>query len=543
MAMGAAEALVQDVFGLPLLAYLCAADEPVVEARLEGTGALGPKAEAVLVRQLVPLAQHAATMAAGRGGHFIQMDLEVLGHHHEPSGTSIGNALRLEAGGDLPEHGLRTDDEVGRVLLDMLVDQYPVMLLPPDPWRPPSLALFRHPKGDELLRLVATDPELSRLFPEEDEGMEPGRIGMLYSSLGGGWTFQSVMFANAMLRSAWDAASTLVRQPSIREVADQTLSHLDLVRRAASGEAAEIRALVCFTGFTMKDGGGIATPWGPLRPLTELEKRLAPPALEGAVSTTHPDGTALTVSYAGEVVLDTTLPYALAATPHSPGDLPPAPKFPGLGELQHRVEGIQLAALLGVDRPAGSELVARLAWTFVAEPLSHGPRRQWSDARAGPAFVPYELNRDECESLGHWCELVHMHRRPAIEVAIRRVISAALVRLEPADRLVDAVIAWENLFGTAEGEPRLRISAALAWLVGEESASAREELQARLRSLYDTRSKIVHGGVVDQDSLATDANEAFGYAVRALAVLFKERPDVLTLPDGAARSLRLVLGG
>lgn len=111
-----------------------------------------------------------------------------------------------------------------------------------------------------------------------------------------------------------------------------------------------------------------------------------------------------------------------------------------------------------------------------------------------------------------------------------------------ADRLVDAVIAWENLFGTSQGEPRLRISAALAWLLAEDSG-ARETLQSQAKSLYNSRSMIVHGGKPDESELAEPANAALTIARDALRVLFRDRPDVLALPDGAARSQRLILGG
>ena len=102
------------------------------------------------------------------------------------------------------------------------------------------------------------------------------------------------------------------------------------------------------------------------------------------------------------------------------------------------------------------------------------------------------------------------------------------------------MIAWENLFGTSEGEPRLRITAAMAWLL-EQDPTSREALQGALKKLYDDRSSIVHGGSVDVGSIGTRADDALGFAVRCLRVLFRERQDVLRLADGSARSLRLIL--
>ena len=111
-----------------------------------------------------------------------------------------------------------------------------------------------------------------------------------------------------------------------------------------------------------------------------------------------------------------------------------------------------------------------------------------------------------------------------------------------ADRLVDAVIVWENLFGTSEGEPTLRISASLAWLLADDPVR-REELQRKLRSLYRERSRIVHGAMQEEPALAESANAALRVAREALLVLLWERPDLIGLPDGATRSLRLMMGG
>jgi hypothetical protein len=121
------------------------------------------------------------------------------------------------------------------------------------------------------------------------------------------------------------------------------------------------------------------------------------------------------------------------------------------------------------------------------------------------------------------------------------VISAAIDRA-PADRLVDAVIAWENLFGS-DTELSFRITASMAWLLEPSSIDDREALQTRLKGIYTTRSKILHGSVVDPRTVNAQSYDALDLAVVTLAALFRDRPDVLGLPDGAARSNRLLIGG
>lgn len=156
--------------------------------------------------------------------------------------------------------------------------------------------------------------------------------------------------------------------------------------------------------------------------------------------------------------------------------------------------------------------------------------------------MPTELSAAECDEVAFWCRQIDTHCPKRIDSAVRRTLSAAQVRTDPSDRLVDAVVAWENLFGTSEGEPRLRVSAAMAWLLTD-SPDRRLELQAEIKRLYDDRSKIVHGGTFDEHSIADRANRALELARDCLRVLLRDRTDVLALPDGSAQSLKLILGG
>jgi hypothetical protein len=164
----------------------------------------------------------------------------------------------------------------------------------------------------------------------------------------------------------------------------------------------------------------------------------------------------------------------------------------------------------------------------------------WWDPKSNPGFIPYELSVDESAGLQEWASLIDKAAHPSIRVAVRGCLSAAHARADPADRLVDAVIVWENLFGTSEGEPRLRISAAMAWLLGQDGKD-RRRLQLELKKLYDARSKVVHGGDVSPEELGTSALSALSYAVQILKSLFRERPEVLGLGDGASRSLAVLL--
>lgn len=543
--LGQTESLVLEAFGLPLLAYLCAADEGAMRARLERAGTLPEAAENVLMRELVPLAQYVATQLAARPEFPRSFSLDVLGTSTDDGSTSVGMALHRASGGEVPDELVFSgeDDPVKSAVARMAVDSYPLLLSPTDRRLPmPRVSLFRHPRRMELQAAVQSDSVLGRLFTEDDPGL--GRRGYLTTSLGHGGSFQDVMFGEMVIVSAWDMVTMASPSPSLPELIEMVYRNIDTLREALSGAQPTVRALAVFTGFTTHHARSISTPWGVLRPLQDWERELAPASLEGAVSGANSDGSQVTVSYAGEMVLETEVPYALVVG-RMPEAMDAPPKWPTIkaaDTFRRRLEGVQLAALLATDRPAGSWVAARLAWTWTGDPFGQGPHIGWSDVRSLPGFMPNELSSDECDEVGEWAQLVDSQWAPRIDIAVRRLLSAANARTDMADRLVDAVIVWENLFGTSQGEPRLRISAALAWLMANDAAG-REALQLQLKNIYDYRSRIVHGGKPDDSALAEQANIALTHALAALRTLFRDRPDVLALPDGATRSLRLIMGG
>ena len=62
------------------------------------------------------------------------------------------------------------------------------------------------------------------------------------------------------------------------------------------------------------------------------------------------------------------------------------------------------------------------------------------------------------------------------------------------------------------------------------------------KQLYD-RSGTVHGGTFNESAISERANGALDLARSSLRVLVADRHEVLSLPDGSARSLRLILDG
>jgi hypothetical protein len=347
------------------------------------------------------------------------------------------------------------------------------------------------------------------------------------------------------ISAAWSSASMSSEKPSLDDLWGAISQNMDVLRLTAMGDQPEVRVLLVFAGAVTLDEAVVSTAWGPLRPLTEPERQAAPEPLEGLIGTTDAAGKQISVSYAGDLVLETTVPLGMVV--HSTAD-PVRPEVDwrtttrGIDELRERWEGIQLATLFAVQRPANSLATLRPSWWWAEDPLSSIPAMGWFNTKDSPGFTPFELGESECNELGEWTTRIKTRRTPKVDISVRRVISATHARVDPADRLIDAVIAWESLFGTREGEPTLRVSSAMAWLLGTDFDS-RRAMQRDISGLYNLRSDIVHGTTAGGTDLAVRSNRALELAIQALAALFRDHPDVLAMPDGSERSRYLLLGG
>jgi hypothetical protein len=208
--------------------------------------------------------------------------------------------------------------------------------------------------------------------------------------------------------------------------------------------------------------------------------------------------------------------------------------------LERNSERLRLSLLLAVKRDVRVQLLP--TWRHLDDPLGHGLATGWFDPRQAVGFMPTRLTQDEVASWSEWYETLTHQRIDRINVAITRILRAVAERREPADVLIDSVIAWENIFGTAEGEPTLRVTSSLAILL-ESDTEKRKALRSRLGTIYALRSAVVHGNRSLTPADNPLCQEALEVALRAVRVLTREGANVLDLQDGAMRSQHLILGG
>lgn len=291
-------------------------------------------------------------------------------------------------------------------------------------------------------------------------------------------------------------------------------------------------------GVLLPNSAELDLGWGILRPVTPRDERFTAGLIEGQLTSTDEAGNTAVIKYSGDVVLVTDVSYRIKITSDDAQEWPK--ELRSYQDIESKLESVRLGLLLSSSKQPGTVVLP--SWRITEDPLGFGPALSWSDTRTNRGILGRQLSKREARSWRDWTKDVHKHRVASIDIAIRRTLRASAERNDPADVLVDAVIAWENLVGSQQGEPTLRVTAALAWLLQPADPAERLSRRKNLVALYHLRSGVVHGSKILQSADAAPSSEALEVAIVALRSLFADRRDLLAdCRDGNERSLKLVL--
>jgi hypothetical protein len=124
-----------------------------------------------------------------------------------------------------------------------------------------------------------------------------------------------------------------------------------------------------------------------------------------------------------------------------------------------------------------------------------------------------------------WANIVAKSHALSADIAARRLVSAISARTDSADSLIDAVMVWESLVGTAT-EVTFRVTAALAKLLAT-TPLQRRALRKELSEIYGLRSRVVHGVRVDEGEIYRASRRAIEVAAQALRASYERGADWL----------------
>jgi hypothetical protein len=459
---------------------------------------------------------------------------------HADEGKSIARELRENFVTDIRPP---TADNLEKALLDAAFEVYPALLLPPDPNMTDPLfgehlsslvpvVIYR--KSLPFMEAVKYSEDLSRIFTHVDPHIGPSVTYRSNTGMGG--TLQLWMLPDSAIRGAWQERGD--SYPSVSRFSEMTLERFRRTREVLKGKKGRAVAKIAFAGALLPSDAPLKFGAGVVRPVTVAERQNAPQSLRGQVSGQVGDEDPVTVNYDGDILLEYGFPYKiqLGVSLDDPGLTPPDMLPPN--DIDRTALRLRFALMLAVERVPRAQLMQ--TWSAFTVPIFDQRSISWSDPRQGPGFMPIQLTNEDVESWMQWFGYLSARRVDRIELALSRILRAVAERRDMSDVLIDSVIAWENLFGTKEGEPTFRVTMCLAKLL-KNSFEDRKAFKARLGKIYSLRSKIVHGSgnlQLDEHPLC---RQALDVAIDAIRILISQRTDILDIPDGAIRSSTLLL--
>jgi len=376
-------------------------------------------------------------------------------------------------------------------------------------------AVIGHPAYREGAEAVRADVDLARIITV-------GAIGPMLIAANGA----PRVSAGGVIAEAFGSAAAELRcrgvAPSAEALTAMALRNVDRMRLIGRDSPTEVATFLGFSSISLAESQELDLPWGQLA---------APVGFYGMAEfmpTARPTSAVL--------VADHRLSIEIDATSSGLGPEVPQPIVDHNEWIQLTMRLVSLAVLLGTPRAR----VAPIA-TFQHTLLPYEtPISAYHQLVLAPPPVERRLDADECLEIERWAQILDQRYSTRLEVGSRRVIAALSQRIDPSDRLIDAVTAWESLF-SADQDASLRVTGSLAWLLKPNTTAEREALQQELAGIYRLRSQVVHGRAAEPITVSAASLRATEVAVLALAGLLKDRPELIPI-DSVDRSRRLLLG-
>ncbi|MBB4930381.1 hypothetical protein F4561_001201 [Lipingzhangella halophila] len=455
-------------------------------------------------------------------------------------GLSLANEMRLHCGGTLP--AVEDEDPLAAKLFRLAIDVYPLLLIPSPkdilvPGKIFMAATFNHTERHEFYTSAMRDESLQKIFthsPENDdsEAAEESHLGIhsdfLIFSNGNGGGIQLTSLPDSILDYAWKICIAK-GGAEIDEYLDEVRTTLGVVRRVAEGKQAQVYTIVGLGGVKLEDNQSIDLSFGRLIAVQDA-------ALEVIVG--HRD-----LQQRTQAIL--LVPTHLKIMGNISGDAEVDQFYEQnsdafeshRGDLEYNILRARLALLLA---STDERLVASpVTFQTTLEPLTSSSGYSWLPIEFSGASV--NISAETALRVTNWSSILKERHPKSLNIAARRLLSAVSTRFDATDALIDAVVAWENMFGDPQ-EATLRVTGAMAKILEPNSFDDRKKLKSRLSRIYSTRSDLIHGShgkEPKRSDIYTYRQEAIRYALDALRWLYNN-PNLLN-KNSADRSLSILL--
>jgi hypothetical protein len=512
-AMGLTE--IADLIGHECLAYVAATTVAEIAERLGGRFLDGPR-EASLASLQKILSSPVVTEPVDFDSRRLAAT-SVLTAWEDGAEATLATLLRRLAGGTMP--AISEPEPIAEALCFLARESYAAVLIPGSPDRGVFAmnGAFRSPWNTKLQEAVLADSKLGKLFKGPVDGVSSSF--RLWSSAGHGDGGMQVALLGSRLLGT-PSAMARARSIGIEDFIGLARQAVSDMRTLLAGEPLMVPAVQGLDGLVLPAGVEVRTRWGILRPLSKGEEDLIYPDFRGS----------------GNAVIETD--YEVCLSIESVEDASEMPEFPDQlarrrekadAQLEEATRMVALAVLLAKDLPMPAHIGHR--YTLIAEPFSWSPGL-WGRGPMPQMSIPAELSREDIKEVERWVARIEQNHHESMSVAVSRTISAH-ERLDATDAFVDALIAWDAVFGSRSGDSVVfRVATGFALLLGEDE-EGRRKLKKRAQDLYRLRSAVVHGSVPRLEwSVAHEhRQEAVEMLLAALRHLYRDAPELLAGSD------------
>lgn len=376
-----------------------------------------------------------------------------------------------------------------------------------------SSLTYKLEERQALIDGIMADPSLVKLFTHVGEN-EMDTHCQYMASTGRGGGLQLAVFPDTLVANAFELMKIrgdISREALLGSVAET----IEMLRSIGEGNQIEVPAFVGFHNVGLDDFSEMDIESGKIRAYNDEILSLIPN--EARPSTLGGENKIL------GLMLENKYPYKVILGEQQGHNRWPPELEKARKKLELAQENLSFTLALAINRTPAIGI--NQAWSLVFDPLCQGTSISWSHSARSP--MPYYLLKsNEVEAITYWSRLINESNDEKIRLAIRRILSSINERMNPIDGFIDAIIAWENLFG-GNAELSYRISVSIAKLL-KESSDERLELQGKIVKYYTERSKIVHGvKEITHEAAVQKRDECLHIALDAIKKLYEDHHDLL----------------
>lgn len=426
-------------------------------------------------------------------------------------GSTTANVLRSHSGCTL-ETADRGQTDAHGIIRSVVADFYIAAMVDISDWKsfPKASRVvnwYHHPQRPLFESHILSNRNIAKLFSEKNDAS--GHFGYTTRNTGRGGTNQLSQLVPSIIESALHAIVMKNDEISLSGLQSESIRQFEIILEASKQNHPELPVVMGISSCSLPESfSGFIFSIGELR-------RANHPANTTKYSDPQEDpffgeSSLSNQNYApDELILHTSIPYTISVG-NPKIEEQRHDRLIEAKELSDIQSIIHLGSILSDEHEVGFLHVSRVS---LSDPLGSPIDVYFPTPEGSLLNAQRLLSEEEVSSWEYWTEQVSSRYSDAIQIPVQKTIDAASPFRQASDKLIDAVVVWESLFG-GKGEISFKISLSIAWTLHPKAneEEERNDLYREVKGIYSIRSKVVHGTPLKA------SEDIWKYAFRATSI-------------------------